>query len=139
MLFIFLTAILPLRAQLVYDDIYSSYANPYENLLDELNTFDYGTNEYGILSPFAELNNPFATNFNSNFSPAGDFLTNKFGASYAGGSSNDWLDLPYSNPQTALKIPVGNGTLCLLLIAGLYVLTVFWRLRVKPAMTGKTQ
>ncbi|GHT77800.1 hypothetical protein AGMMS50262_19740 [Bacteroidia bacterium] len=128
MLFIFLTAILPLRAQLVYDDLYSPYANTYENPYDSYETLQ----QY-----FFPSNDLFA--FETAFSPTGDFLTNKFGASYAGGDTNGWLDLPYSNPQTALKIPVGNGTLCLLLIAGLYVLTVFRGLRVKPAMTGKTQ
>ncbi|GHT77204.1 hypothetical protein AGMMS50262_17610 [Bacteroidia bacterium] len=60
----------------------------------------------------------------SEFSLTGDFLTNKFGASYAGQTAQGYLDTQYSTHETALKIPIGNGTVCLLLIAGIYVLTV---------------
>ncbi|GHT73101.1 hypothetical protein AGMMS50262_03630 [Bacteroidia bacterium] len=130
MLFLlFLTATFSLRAQLAYDDIFSPYANSYEIYQTPIDGL-YATNPLSL--DFETAFSPF-----SEFLPAGDFLTNKFGASYAGQTAQGYLDTQYSTQETALKIPVGNGTMCLLLIAGIYVLTVFRGLCVKRAMTGE--
>jgi hypothetical protein len=42
---------------------------------------------------------------------------------------DDWLDTPYGGPETALKVPGGNGTVILLLLAAGYRAFIGVRLR----------
>lgn len=71
-------------------------------------------------SLFSADNRLASTSFG--FTPSEAWLTNAFGASYADENSSGYLETPYGTPENALKIPLGNGTYILLLIAGMYVI-----------------
>ncbi|GHT79840.1 hypothetical protein AGMMS50262_23900 [Bacteroidia bacterium] len=93
MLFLlFLTATFSLHAQLAYDDFFSPYENPYDSY-ETLQSYFFPSND---LFAFETAFTPF-----SEFSAAGDFLTNKFGASYAGQTAQGYLDTQYSTQETA--------------------------------------
>ncbi|GHT76433.1 hypothetical protein AGMMS50262_14620 [Bacteroidia bacterium] len=114
---------------LPFADSYDDYHSFYENE----NPFSYDTQ----MDWRVAYNQDFFSTRNELFS---DFILRK----------GDWLSMvaplpaeinPGGRPGDSGAYgaighdPIGDGTVCLLLIAGIYLLTVFWGLRVKPAMT----
>jgi hypothetical protein len=133
-----LIAGLSAQAQVEWGNLDFPYATGYESFSDYHFMLD-NQNLYAesLFSPLAQYSNyssmlfesPFDSPF-SGFSTGDNFLTNSFGASYADDTSDDWLPIDYGTVENALKIPVGNGTAFLLIIAGLYAAVVFGRKKV---------
>ena len=125
---LFLIATFSLQAQFLFEESINPFADSYT-----APSQDFSSN--GDLNFGMDLNHsPFSTfNFQfSQLSPSDDWLTNRFGAAYAGGSSGDWLMLPLSDPATTgLKIPVGNGSTTLIMVIGLYTIIIFIRKKLR--------
>ena len=122
------TTTLSLQAQSSFDELVVPYADLHSTATDDFsfaNDLIFGK----------DLNHFPLSTFNfqlSSLSPSEDWLTNRFGATYAGGSPyDDWLELPYSKSETGLKIPVGNGMSVLLLVAGLYGCIIIYRKKLR--------
>jgi hypothetical protein len=149
-----------LHAQFLFDEPYFPYADyPYSATMENFNfasdfysgmaysPFSYGLpfssfDSFSLFiydSSFSSLNSyypfiydsPFSTlSFFDSYSFSGDWMTNRFGALYSGGSSGDYLDTPFGTPEeNGLKsyIPVENGTSTLLLTIGMYVMIILIR------------
>ena len=124
---IFLVAtIFSLQAQFLPDESYSPYSDSFAS--SSQNFSSAGDLNFGMdLNHFqlSTFNFPFST-----YSPSEDWLVNLFGADYAT-TYEGWHILPYSDPDTGLKIPVGNGTAILTIVIGLYTIILFIRKKLR--------
>ena len=130
-IFLVLATTFSLQAQFLSDETFLLYSDSFASSSQDFSSagdlnFEMDLNH----SPFSTFNFQLPTY--SSLSPSDDWLTNRFGATYAGGSSDGWLMLPQSNPgATGLKIPVGNGTMTLMLIIGLYTIIISIRKKLR--------
>ena len=123
--FILITAF-SLQAQFLSDESISPFADSYTALSQDFSSDDdlnFGMNLNH--SPFSTFNFQF-----SQLSPSEDWLVNQFGASYAI-SKQGYLDTPYGLQENATKIPVGNGTIILTMVIGLYTIVIFIRKKLR--------
>ena len=123
-IFLIFAATLSLQAQFLSDESFSSYSDSFASSSQDFaftNDLNFGMD----LNPF-----PLSTfNFpSSTYSPSEDWLINLFGADYLI-PPDGWQILPYSD--TGLKIPVGNGTMILTLVIGLYTIIIFIRKKLR--------
>ena len=116
---------LPLQSQALFNETVAPYTASNTAIQEDFSFAGNLNNGTTYYTPFS-----MQSAFSSDFTPAEDWLTNNFGANYSS-AYDDWLSIPHGSPDSALKIPVGNGTTTILLIIGLYGLVIIIRKRLR--------
>ena len=123
-IFLVLATAFSLQAQFLSDDLYSPYSDFFTSSSQD---FIYASDFYlGMAdSPFSVYGSQYSSF--SQLLPSENWLTNQFGANYLPDYHDGWQILPYSDPYSGLKIPVGNGVMILTIAISLYTMILFTR------------